>query len=125
MGNVGAMHGVNIFKDGLPERETPNNSEELQPQMTPTKSQPGEEPKEQAIRSGTELQQNAKKAKETILRSYYLPANLIQRLDDAHMIYQLKKQDKDKQDIVAEALHNHLNTLEKEGFFEILQILQR
>jgi hypothetical protein len=56
--------------------------------------------------------------------SSHLPESLITRLDEAHMVYQLKKINKDKQDIGAEALQNPFDELEQQGFFQVLELLR-
>lgn len=59
-----------------------------------------------------------------MLRSYHLPESLIQRLEDAQMVYQLRKEKTNKQDIVIEALTRYLDELERQGFFNILKALR-
>lgn len=123
MANIASMRGINIFKDGIPgappEPAAPEASATAseqegadQPEVTQAASHPAAPP---AKAANTE--------KKT-LRSYHLTESVISKLEDAHMVYSLKKIDKSKQDIVAEALEKHFADLEEQGFFQILDLLR-
>lgn len=143
MQNLTGGRGVNIFTNGLPTENLQQTQAEENQQ--PAREQPAQEQpvKEQSTAvplappapvapepiapqpAVQELKPSSKKEKSTVLRSYHLPKDLIARLDDAHMVYQLRKEEKDKQDIVTEALRKHLENLEQEGFFEVLTLLRK
>jgi hypothetical protein len=126
MANLSAMRGVNIFKDGIP-----GVSQESEEAETVTQAEaaelPASESPEASLKVGPETRETAlpdQKPEKKILRSYHLPESLIRKLEDAHMVYSLKKVDKSKQDIVTEALEKHFAELEQQGLFQILDLLR-
>ena len=134
MANIPTMRGINIFKDGIPgasetdeihQSERPEdaltgNSPQLQANRQMAESSAPEAKRSQAPETPPKPVKDEKKT----LRSYHLSESLISKLEDAHMVYSLKKIDKSKQDIVAEALEKHLTELEQQGFFQVLDLLR-
>lgn len=119
-----AGRGVNVFTNGLPVQAEEDQQPAKERPKVVTQAQPVPAVPEAQKPPAPKLNPSSKKEKPTVLRSYHLPRDLVDRLDDAYMVYQLRKEEKDKQEIVAEALQKHFEALEQEGFFEVLALLR-